>query len=96
MHVDIQPVKNAHVLRVFEDGTELGDPYIWVAVIQIEGETATLTGAMEAPTPDIWRAIRRAMRDRGVKRVGYTRRRADNPEVAEEHIVNVTRKRKRK
>jgi hypothetical protein len=72
----------ASVVRVHEDGQE-GDErtYTWscFAVFNLHCGTATLYGAIRAPTPQEARALKRALQSIGITEVEWERRTGSNP-----------------
>jgi hypothetical protein len=61
-------------IRLHPNGGVLGDAYGWSCwCIQIE-DTIYLYGAMSAPSPSQWRAIRSLLKDMGIKHVVYERK----------------------
>lgn len=54
------------IVRVFDDGSEYGDPYRWACeAVLVQPSVVELRGAMRAPTPAEWRAIYAALRESG-------------------------------
>ena len=52
------------ILRVFEDDKNYGDDYIWCVTVRfLNLTTVELLGITKAPTPSIWRAVRRVLFD---------------------------------
>jgi hypothetical protein len=67
----------ASILRVFPDGSSYGDPFSWSATLRwIAPDTVEVCGAMRAPTPSEWRAIRECLVSLGVTTAVITRHKA--------------------
>jgi hypothetical protein len=80
----------AGILRVFPDGQRYGDPYTWCATVRfLSRDTVEICGALRAPMPSEWRAIREALAAAGVTSAVIVRRRADGSE--ETHTVELKR-----
>lgn len=81
MHAHLEPVD--YLVRVFADGDEYGDQWVWSGVIREQLHLGQPTGAVilmgvtEAPSPEVKRALFTACRDWGWRRVGYKRRQKD-------------------
>jgi hypothetical protein len=72
-----EPLTSAYLLRVHPaPGSGIGDPFAWSCAVQVEGEVAILKGALSAPPLAAIPAIRRALRELGVRRVRFVRRKA--------------------
>jgi len=68
---DIEPL--AAVVRVIPSGA-YGDPYTWSATLRwLDRYTVEVMGAMRAPRPSEWRAVRAALRKAEVRRVVWHR-----------------------
>ena len=69
----LEPV--AGILRVFSDGKQFGEKYDWSCVVRWLSPTVVeLCGAVSAPTPAQWRAIRNVLEAAGVERAEFERR----------------------
>jgi hypothetical protein len=77
----IEPL--AGVIRVFDCGRSYGDPYRYAVTVRwLDRQTVELVGALRAPAPSEWRAIRDALVAAGVARVVMIRKGGANPRVA--------------
>ena len=61
------------VLRVHPFGGA-GSPWTWACACAINEDTATIYGAVTAPTPSQWRAITECLRGMGLTKISYERR----------------------
>ena len=64
------------LVRVHDDGHGFGDPYSY-AVVAVSCDTPTVVevkGALRAPRPSEWRAIRRVLAEHGCTRAYINRR----------------------
>jgi ABC-type glycerol-3-phosphate transport system substrate-binding protein len=53
-----------------------GDPYQWAASVRwIDHETLEILGITQPPTPAVWRAVKAAAKQNGVKQIVFVRRR---------------------
>lgn len=60
MNAELQPLVS--VLRVFPDGGKYGDPYDFCTTVRhLDQATVEIIGAMRAPKPSEWRAIRECL-----------------------------------
>ena len=74
----IEPL--AGVVRVFDAGRSYGDPYRFAVTVRwINRQTVELVGAIRAPAPSEWRAIRDALLAAGVSSVVMVRKGGANP-----------------
>lgn len=72
MIADLQPLVS--LIRIFPEGGQYGDPYTYCATIRhLDRETVEIIGALRAPTPSEWRAIRVALADAGVTKAMFMR-----------------------
>lgn len=71
--------KISGIIRVFDEGCEAyKDEYEWCATLRwLEDDIVEVMGAMSAPTPSQWRAIKTALKDIGVKGAVFKRIRED-------------------
>ena len=92
MKAELQPLVG--VLRVFPDGGKYGDPYSFCATVHhLDQETVEIIGAMRAPKPSEWRAIRECLRKTRVKMAIFTRIKNG---CRYDRYVRLPKKRKRK
>jgi hypothetical protein len=83
MHAELEPL--TALVRVFEPGCGYGRPYSYVATIRwLNPETAEVMGVLHAPTPGQWRAIRKALKQVGVRRAIIQRIKDDHKQ---QHVV---------
>ena len=74
----IEPL--AGVVRVFDAGLSYGDPYRFAVTVRwINHDTVEFVGALRAPAPSEWRAIRTALMEFGVRNVVWVRKSGANP-----------------
>jgi hypothetical protein len=62
------------LLRVFDDGAQFGDPYIWSCTVKhLDEHSVELCGVCKPVTPSIWRAIRDLLVSEGVTQAHFDR-----------------------
>ena len=72
MTADLEPLVS--LIRIFPDGGRYGDPYSYCATIRhLDRETVEIIGALRAPTPGEWRAIRVALAGAGITKATFMR-----------------------
>ena len=72
MNAELQPLVS--VLRVFPDDGKYGDPYGFCATVRhLDPKTVEIIGAMRAPKPSEWRAIRDCLRKAKADTAIFTR-----------------------
>lgn len=83
LHAELEPL--TALVRVFEPGDSYGQPYSYVATIRwLDPDTAEVMGVLQAPTPAQWRAIRKALKQAGVRRAIIQRIKHDHKQ---QHVV---------
>jgi len=81
------------VLRIFPDYGTYGDPYGFCATVRhLDPKTVEIIGAMRAPKPSEWRAIRECLRKAGADTAIFTRIK-NGCESA--HYIKLPKKRRR-
>jgi len=69
---DLEPLTS--LIRVFPDGGRYGDPYTFCATLRhLDRKTVEIVGALRAPTPGEWRAIRTALAGAGITEATFVR-----------------------
>lgn len=65
----------AGVIRYWDnENAQHGDPYQWAASVRwVDRETIEIAGITQPPTPTIWRAVKEAAREHGLKQVLFVR-----------------------
>jgi len=83
MHGHFEPISG--VLRIFEDGKEYGDEYVWCVTVKFLTRTKVeLCGIIKAPTPSMWKAIRTTLWNMNIDTVVMERKLSDGTIVKKE------------
>ncbi len=76
MWAHIEPL--AGVLRVFADGDQYGEPYVWSATVRyLDAQTVEILGIQSAPQPSTWRAIIALFAAENVDKIVFQRKQPD-------------------
>jgi hypothetical protein len=71
-------------------GGEYGEPYSWVATIRYVSPTdVEIVGAQRAPKPSEWKAACLVMKDAGIFRVTFVRKRSNNSRSHQIHQISL-------